>query len=170
MKKILIALIAVATAAAVNAASYSWSGTINVYDWNNDQAATGSLEFFINSASVGIVAFDANGDATFGTYNLETGDAVSIVATLTGFSDGAGTVTYSEIFSSSYIDSYPTADDAVNSLALSASGIFDANGAGIDFSQTAAANGFSPASVPEPTSGLMLLLGMAGLALKRKRA
>ena len=26
------------------------------------------------------------------------------------------------------------------------------------------------ASVPEPTSGLLLLLGMAGLALKRKRA
>lgn len=25
-------------------------------------------------------------------------------------------------------------------------------------------------SVPEPTSGLLLLLGMAGLALKRKRA
>lgn len=29
---------------------------------------------------------------------------------------------------------------------------------------------FSPASVPEPTSGLLLLIGMAGLALKRKVA
>ena len=30
--------------------------------------------------------------------------------------------------------------------------------------------GWYSASVPEPTSGLLLLLGMAGLALKRKRA
>ena len=28
----------------------------------------------------------------------------------------------------------------------------------------------STAAVPEPTSGLLLLIGMAGLALKRKRA
>ena len=32
------------------------------------------------------------------------------------------------------------------------------------------ASGGSWAAVPEPTSGLLLLLGMAGLALKRKRA
>ena len=32
------------------------------------------------------------------------------------------------------------------------------------------ASNFTYASVPEPTSGLLLLLGMAGLALKRKRA
>ena len=37
---------------------------------------------------------------------------------------------------------------------------------------TKPASGFTyaTASVPEPTSGLLLLLGMAGLALKRKRA
>jgi len=36
---------------------------------------------------------------------------------------------------------------------------------------TKPASGFTyAAAVPEPTSGLMLLLGMAGLALKRKRA
>ena len=35
---------------------------------------------------------------------------------------------------------------------------------------TAGATAWSTAAVPEPTSGLLLLLGMAGLALKRKRA
>lgn len=38
---------------------------------------------------------------------------------------------------------------------------------------TQASAGYSGAgwyNVPEPTSGLLLLLGMAGLALKRKRA
>ncbi|MBQ6341074.1 MAG: PEP-CTERM sorting domain-containing protein [Kiritimatiellae bacterium] len=32
------------------------------------------------------------------------------------------------------------------------------------------ATGGNFTAVPEPTSGLLLLLGMAGLALKRKRA
>ena len=35
---------------------------------------------------------------------------------------------------------------------------------------SSAAKNYITASVPEPTSGLLLLLGMAGLALKRKRA
>jgi len=30
--------------------------------------------------------------------------------------------------------------------------------------------GFAPGAVPEPTSGLMLLLGVAALALRRRRA
>ena len=33
-----------------------------------------------------------------------------------------------------------------------------------------AENGWATAAVPEPTSAMLLLLGMAGLALKRKRA
>ena len=39
-----------------------------------------------------------------------------------------------------------------------------------DSTATFAANGAGWYAVPEPTSGLLLLLGMAGLALKRKRA
>ena len=34
----------------------------------------------------------------------------------------------------------------------------------------AGAGWYSAAAVPEPTSGLLMLLGMAGLALRRKRA
>ena len=37
-------------------------------------------------------------------------------------------------------------------------------------SETATVGKWSAAAVPEPTSGLLLLLGVAGLALKRKRA
>ena len=47
--------------------------------------------------------------------------------------------------------------DSLGSLALKMGG-------------TGSATAWSTAAVPEPTSGLLLLLGMAGLALKRKRA
>lgn len=40
----------------------------------------------------------------------------------------------------------------------------------LDDSTTLTAGSWSTASVPEPTSGLLLLLGMAGLALRRKIA
>jgi hypothetical protein len=36
--------------------------------------------------------------------------------------------------------------------------------------QSATQNASNWAAVPEPTSGLLMLLGVAGLALKRKRA
>ena len=54
------------------------------------------------------------------------------------------------------------------------SGLADDTWAGEAFTFTTAgtsgAKTYITASVPEPTSGLLLLLGMAGLALKRKRA
>ena len=40
----------------------------------------------------------------------------------------------------------------------------------LDFDVSGAATPFGAEPVPEPTSGLLLLLGVAGLALKRKRA
>ena len=40
----------------------------------------------------------------------------------------------------------------------------------LTYNATSSANGWAAAAVPEPTSGLLMLLGMAGLALRRRRA
>ena len=52
-------------------------------------------------------------------------------------------------------------DTTIDNLALTIGG---------DVGGGSTATAWSTAAVPEPTSGLLLLLGMAGLALKRKRA
>jgi len=58
----------------------------------------------------------------------------------------------------------PDAATYLTSLSGAVSTAFD----GIDLMVSPASQGYT--AVPEPTSGLLLILGMAGLALKRKRA
>lgn len=49
-------------------------------------------------------------------------------------------------------------------------GASTSNNAGFSLSNSATLNASNWAAAPEPTSGLLMLLGLAGLALKRKRA
>ena len=191
MKKLMIALAAVAVGVAANAASFAWqvpSGRI--FDGTGTTGAAGY------SGTVGLAAylFDA------GVYSQET-----LVSALSGSGAdyskaiaGATTVVNSDArvdaksFTYGVTESFNAyfvivGDDKVFISNSMASGIQASAEQAIDFasvstpskttftSGTFAANGAgwystAAAPVPEPTSGLLMLLGMAGLALRRRRA
>jgi len=188
MKKLMIALVAVAMGIAANAASYNWSatsgrllnGTGNTGSANYISSGTAYLLFtdvMSQSAVVSAFAADAaTAASTVATKALSTG-AVGADARI---SDGAAftydttanQTAYFVLFNGDNMYISDTADATYMAVGT----------AGIEFGSLTASSkpvpldanaGYSAAgwyAVPEPTSGLLMLLGMAGLALRRRRA
>ena len=188
MKKLIIAACAVAFAAGVQAASISWMTMGAFYDtagdpdWNTVAAGTTAYFVFANSYSqADLVADFAAGtvnNAKLTAINSGTVGADGTVAKVTGsttslsgsqdayvvlfegadnmFISDVVTKTIDELMGSTY-----TFDEAETGDIWAKNGLATAG---------YSAPGWYSASVPEPTSGLLMLLGMAGLALRRRRA
>ena len=183
MKKIMIAVCAVAVAAVAQAAALNWGGAIS--------DPTGTTEL-----SAGTMAYLVYSDASF------VGTGASFDGTkLTKGSDTLATmvsshsITASEATNWEFMETYGNPGKDVNGYFAV---LISDNGAQPKYSfyaldQVTGTTASSPTtsrvvswadaptglaasgyivtgSVPEPTSGLLLLLGMAGLALRRKRA
>ena len=192
MKKLMITLAAVAMAAGVQAATYTWETGGLSFDGSTTMAsgtAKGSLWLVSDISSfagitdgkeLSLAILAASGDLgtpTFGPQNSEkkgalTFDAMNTRSYTTG-QDYYAVILYTttqdgtDYYMGNYAHVKPASDTAysVNNLAKIIGGTGDIAG-------TAGANATAWAAqdVPEPTSGLLLLLGVAGLALKRKRA
>jgi hypothetical protein len=185
MKKIMIACAAVALAAVAQAASINWEITGNSWTLaDGNKAAKGTSVYLIDAAQWSIIEAAVKG----GQDTFTTADAGILGVGATSNTKGAvaGTATSSALtagttYNFAYLvledDKYfasasvPTAaydhTDAVYSETQTVS--FGAT----QFSTGSLSGGWqdvSSSDVPEPTSGLLLLLGVAGLALKRKRA
>jgi hypothetical protein len=184
MKKMMIAMVAVALATVANAASVTWgSGTI--YLANGDKAGksavTGYL-FLVDAATYATYSSMTDGkalsDAIYSAYgkDIATADAsksttakgIANIADPTAYSNGStayGVILYVE--GDNYMGNFATytfesdLDGEVGALSTTIGG---------DIAGGTNATAWSTAAVPEPTSGLLLLLGMAGLALRRKSA
>ena len=151
MKKIMLALAVAVLAVAANAASFKWSG-VNVYGSDGITKFTGTASLYAEGI-----------DGVLSTAAVNAG---SITATT--FSNDAlvGGTTYNFYFVVE--DDGKTFTSATKSVAAQATSTVTIGFANMT-SQTQNAANWTAADVPEPTSGLLLLLGVAGLALRRKQ-
>lgn len=189
MKKLLIALAAFAVATCAEAATIKWTtGAVKLPDESGAQ--TGSLmtasntKLFMYSLeeaiSGDVLSALSTRDSATGVYTMKSGAVTTGV-----YSKGSATITGS-------MSTYGAGDDAYAAVVIWR----DANGDGIlgtgdyyiagqakfhldtDTSKSVAMglNNLTwskvegPAPTPEPTSALLLVLGMAGLALRRRCA
>jgi hypothetical protein len=187
MKKILIALAAVATAVVANAASIDWqiTGRNAVKDSSGATFSGGQAYLIMANAADDIVAAYAGGtlsSTTAGVLDAATlSNNANLAAARTATSDSL-TARSSGGSQYAYQVLLVQTVDGKNMYQLSSSMSDYAYAAGADdavqvtfqgstaFNTANWAEAKAPTTdVPEPTSGLLLLVGAAGLALRRKQ-
>jgi len=186
MKKLMIALATVAIAAGVQAATWQWGSDSNVAltPGGSDPLSGANIYLFFGYAS----SSDANTAKGELLASLRAGNEISGYSQ-TGTLNSSGlldTAEFSGPDGKKYAFAVILADDADGNSYMFQSANKNATGSDVgtatlqfnissttlkDITTTGTGAGwYMTKAVPEPTSGLLLLLGMAGLALKRKRA
>ncbi len=157
MKKLLVLAAVIAAGIAANAASFKWSAA-NIYGANGTDKYTGDVTLY----------------AYLSTADVSTAKAVSTVKASSAGAVAATTFSDDSLAGGSTYNFYFVIEDGGKQFtsavkAVSAQATLTSN---VTFGNMASAtqNASNWAAVPEPTSGLLMLLGVAGLALKRKRA
>ena len=191
MKKLMIALAAVAVAAVTQAASVDWSVANNSWTLNDGSKAAKGYTVYLIDGSTALDTIAAAINSTTGAFDADqswvfdssvTANAKGSVASKTATTDkltrgteynfsvlmidaGAEGGPKYMVSATSTQTAYLSGTDEAMGIAFTS----DRLGANaLTYNATSAANGW--AAVPEPTSGLLMLLGMAGLALRRRRA
>ena len=160
MKKLLILAAVIVAGVAANAASFKWSAA-NVYGADGEKfTGTADVYGYLTSEGVSTAVKVATASVTTGTLAY-TGD----------WADATGGQNYTFYFviedGGKEFNSY-SASVTKAGTAQATSTVTIGFGNMTTATKTNAASNW--AAVPEPTSGLLMLLGIAGLALKRKRA
>ena len=187
MKKLMIMVALVAAAVSANAASYSWkAATGRLFDGKGSDTANryagtgylfaagttgqsvivaalvaGTLDTTLNSALSQNTFVSGRTSSTSAAFAGDSLANVYFVVTGTDANGNAGV----------YISDYATITEAAvgdSEIAFGSQNAFSTSFK--DAAAGYAGSGWYSQSVPEPTSGLLMLLGMAGLALRRRRA
>ena len=192
MKKLIVAAAAIVLAVASQAAVVDWGYTITGDKTVSSIAAAQASDYAKNYVAY-LFAADAVADFSkltkedlskakdsaaiqYQTYGSRTGAAYATA-------DSQGNVGAARTFSVGDASAYEgvivvvdTKNDTYNASSVTITSRSETAGAGTAGIKSMTQANFANQSfgqfsaVPEPTSGLLLLLGMAGLALKRKRA
>ena len=192
MKKLMIALAAVACAPAVQAASFAW-GTDNKFTDDKGAVIT-TADGYTAALNGGSVVLVLLSDGTYdGAKTVLAGQTAPTIKTSSpnstkGRLSASYTFTFDETPGAANVLKngdvlgvmFMDADDNLSQLVYASdmttvvadtytvSGLTADTWSGDKF--TYATGGNFTAAVPEPTSGLLMLLGMAGLALRRRHA
>ena len=185
MKKLMLVAAVAFCAACANAASFDWKTSANmtdssgatlstmspagtlalVYlgkdssniDWTTAKVVDTATPNFVNS--MGKVSATTSKTFVVDISKYSNGDIFGVV-----FKDGSDNLFYLQQGGANYKPTY-----TISGLADDTSNLADFDFASSSFFGSTAPSA-AIASVPEPTSAMLLLLGMAGLALRRKRA
>lgn len=190
MKKLMIALVATASAVVANAASIQWgtsadlsnpdgspadgSGYVTMYLFSIDAATYGTLTAG-GESGVSAKVWDTYGSSLASATDSYVDDGMGQIMIADPNSYGVGDTAYAATLlvydeglgATHYIGNAATytfaadIDDVVSDLDIYIGG---------STGSMSTAAGWTATAVPEPTSGLLMLLGMAGLALRRRRA
>ena len=179
MKKLIVTLAAVAFGVSVHAAAFDWSAeSISGY---NGASSEDNLIFWVSSANT-VTADNYKNIGTFGhaaAWGGVVDDAGEAEGSVSGYNAGDTATGYLVVFNSADLDTATHFYQSENmSTTANASGIFVPGILEYDLSDSATASNWTAVSggggsggdVPEPTSGLLLALGGAMLALRRRRA
>ena len=173
MKKLLIIAAVAVAAFASNAAQFRWQFTTtkaggagydgaDVYMVLASDYATATISSLADITAIA----KSKGNLTVGSMQGTTG---AITVKDSWVTEGTTYSWYAIVVSDDkyYVSSSATSSTAVADTATPTAGAYAAKA---ELQTASNWTAFSGSPVPEPTSGLMLLLGVAGLALKRKRA
>ena len=179
MKKLIVVAAAVMLGIMAQAASVAWS-VDNTYKMGTTDAAEGWVMVFFDNADVARSAFVSSLSTDgYKTYVATSGGVAFDLTDADGYADGFSlrddygnpeTVTgYFVLFNSDEIETatYAYVSETMDATTGATAGQ-PANMVWGDITATQTADNWT--AVPEPTSGLLLLVGGALLALKRRRA
>ena len=181
MKKILIAIAIVASVTIAQAASYDWktSATGKVYGEGTTTLLESGTAYIFDSASVSqqavLTAFITDGGIANGSLNSKVVAAGVISQTgaeafnlgKTSWDAYVAIISGDSIFISDVV-SATGADVGTSTIQFK---LKDSSQAAALTTDTFTSGGwYTATAVPEPTSGLLMLVGLAGLALRRRRA